>query len=87
MENRLVAETTQTLVTMHNLDLLADYDVAKHGEEGEHRGHRRLAVDHEERDVVDLETIGEVAHAGAALVGMGYDDDLVAAVYEFLYLY
>ena len=86
MQNRLVAETTQTLVAMHNLNLLANYNVAKHGEEGEHRRHGRLAVDYEEGDVVDLEAIGKVTHAGAAFVGMGDYDDLVAAVYKFLYV-
>ena len=71
-------------MAMYNLDLLADYNVAEHGEKGEYRGHGRLAVDHEEGDVVDLEAIGEVAHAGAALVSMSDDYDLVTAVYEFL---
>lgn len=33
--------------------------------------------------MIDLETIGEVADAGSALIGMGDDYNLVAAVYEF----
>lgn len=79
-----MAETAQTLMPMDNLDPLADDNVSKDGEEGEHRGHRRLAVYHEERHMVDLEAVCEVADAGAAFVGMRDDYDLVAAVYEFL---
>ncbi len=33
--------------------------------------------------MVDFETVGEVAHAGSAGVGVGDDDDFVAAVDEF----
>ena len=36
--------------------------------------------------MVDFEAVGEVAYAGAAFIGMGNDDDLVAAVDEFLLL-
>ena len=32
--------------------------------------------------MVDLETVGEIADAGSASIGMGDDDDLVAAVDE-----
>jgi hypothetical protein len=34
--------------------------------------------------MVDLEAVGEVAHAGPAFVGVGDDDDLVSAVYKLL---
>lgn len=33
--------------------------------------------------MIDLETIGEVADAGSALIGMSDDYDLVATIYEF----
>ncbi len=52
------------------------------GEEGEDGGEGGLAVDDEEGDVVDLEAVGEVADAFAIVMGVGDDDDLVAAVYE-----
>lgn len=32
--------------------------------------------------MVDLEAVGEIANASSALVGMGYDDDLVTPVNE-----
>lgn len=83
MQNRLMAETAQTGVAMHDLDLLADDNVAEDGEEGEDGGHGRFPVDDEERDMVDLESVGEVADPGAALVRMGDDDNLVAAIDEF----
>jgi hypothetical protein len=71
-------------MAMHNVDLLADHDVPKYGEEGENSREGGLAVDDEERDVVDLEAIGEVADARPAGVCVGYYHDFVAAVDEFL---
>ena len=84
MKNGLVAQVAKTSMAVDNLDLFADDDVAEDGEEGKDGGKRRFAVDDEERDVVDLETIGQVSDACAAGVCVGYDDDFVAAVYEFL---
>ena len=71
-------------MTMNNLNLFANDDIAEYGEEREERRHRGLAVDDEEGDMVDFEAVGEVAYAGAAFIGVGYDDDFVAAVDEFL---
>lgn len=84
MEDSLLAETAQTRMAVDNLDLLADDDVAEYREEGEDSRHRRFAVNDEERDVVDLQSIGEVAHPGSSLVRMGDDDDFMAAVDELL---
>lgn len=72
-------------MTMDNLNLFANDDIAEYGEEREERRHRGLAVDDEERDMVDFETVGEVAYASAAFVGVRYDDDFMAAVDEFLF--
>ncbi|KAF3395177.1 hypothetical protein DPV78_009150 [Talaromyces pinophilus] len=69
---------------MNDLNLFANDDIAEYGEEREERRHRGLAVDDEEGDMVDFEAVGEVAYAGAAFVGVGDDDDFVAAVDEFL---
>jgi hypothetical protein len=73
-------------MTVNNLDLFANNDIAEYGEEREECRHRGLAVDDEKRDMVDFEAVGEVAYAGAAFVGMGDDDNFVAAVDEFLLL-
>lgn len=72
-------------MTVDNLNLFANNDVAEYGEEREERWHRGLAVDDEERNMVDFETVSEVAYPGAAFVSVGYDDDFVAAVDEFLW--
>jgi hypothetical protein len=84
MQNRLKTETAQTGVAVHDLNLLPDDNVAENREKGKHGREGRLPVDDEEGDMVDFESIGEVADSGAAFVGMSDDDDFMAAVDEFL---
>lgn len=84
MQNRLVAKIAQTPMSMHDINLLPQNDIAEDWKERKDGGHGRLAVDDEERDVVDFEAIGEVAHTGAVLVGVGNDNYSVASVDEFL---
>lgn len=69
---------------MHDLDLFSNDDIAEHGEKGKECRHCRLAVDNEKRDMVYFEAVCEVSHPRPAFVGMGDDNDLVAAVDEFL---
>lgn len=69
---------------MDNLDLFANDNVPKDREEWEYRGHSRLAVYNEERNMVDFEAIGKVSDSGAAFVGMCDNDDFVTSVNEFL---
>lgn len=84
MKNRLMAETTQAGVSMDDLDLFANDNIPEDRKERENRGHSRLAVYNEERDMVDLEAIGKVSDSGAAFVCMGDNDHFVASVNEFL---
>jgi hypothetical protein len=79
-----MAETAQTGMTMNNLDVLANDDISKDGEEGKDGGEGGLAVDDKERDVVDLEAVGEVADSGAAFVCVSDDDHFVSTIDEFL---
>jgi hypothetical protein len=69
---------------MHDLNLFSNDDVAEYGEKGKEGRHCGFAVNDEERNMVDLKAICEVSHAGPAFVGMSDDNDLVAAVDEFL---
>lgn len=71
-------------MAMDNLNLLADDNVTENGKEGEDSREGGLAVDDKEGNVVDLEAIGQVAHTSAAFILMGDDNDLVAAINEFL---
>lgn len=82
VQDGLVAEVAQAGVAVDDLDALADADVAEEREEGEDGREGGLAVDDEEGHVVDLEAVGQVAHALAVVVGVRDDDDLVAAVDE-----
>jgi len=69
-------------MSMHDLDLLSNYDVAKDGEEGEQARKCRGAVDDQKRDMVDLQAICEISDASPSLVGMGYDNNLMPSVDE-----
>jgi hypothetical protein len=84
MEYSLVAQTTKTSMAMDDLDSFAYHDVAEHGKEGEDGGERSLAVDDEEWDVVDFETVGEVPHACSTGIGMCDNNYFVAAIDKFL---
>lgn len=76
-----MAKAAQTLMSMHNFNLFAYYDVTKDREEGEDRGHSRFAVNDEEGDMVDFESIGEISNSGSALVGMSDNNDFMASIY------
>lgn len=80
VQNGFMAEATQTGMSMDNLDLFSQDDVAENWKERENGGKGRFTVDNQERDMIDLETIGKVAYSRTTFVGMGDDDDLMAAV-------
>jgi hypothetical protein len=84
MQYRLMAQTTQTSMSVYNPNALAYDNVAEDGEEGEDGGEGCFAVDDPKGDVVDFEAVGQVAYAFAAGVSVCDDDDFVAAVDEFL---
>lgn len=84
VEDGLVAQTAETGMAVDYLYVLPDDDVPEGREEGEDGGEGGLAVDDEEGDVIDLESVGQIAYTGSALVGVCDDDDFVAAVYELL---
>lgn len=84
VQRGLPAHAAQGGVAVDDVDVLADDDVAEDWEEGEDGGQGGGAVDDPEGHVVDLEAVGQVAHALAVFVGVRDDDDLVAAVDEAL---
>lgn len=67
-------------MSMHNLYLLSDDNVAKDWEEREDGWEGRCAVDDEEGNVVDFEAIGEISHARPSFVCMRNDYHIMAAV-------
>lgn len=86
MEDGLMAQATKTGMSVYNLDALADYNIAKDGEEGEDGGEGCLAIDDPEGDVVDLEAIGQVSHAFPAGIGMCDDNNFMSPIDEFLHV-
>lgn len=82
MQDGLVAQVAEAAVAVDDVDLLADDNVAEHGEEGEDGGEGRGAVDDEKWHIVHLDAVGQVAHALAVGVFVRDDDDFVAAIDE-----
>lgn len=70
-------------MSVDDLDFFSDDDVSEDEKKGEDGWEGGFSIDDEEGDMVYFEPIGEVADPGAALVGVGYDHDFVAAVDEF----
>jgi hypothetical protein len=71
-------------MSMDYLDALTYYNISENGEEGENGGECGLAIDDEKGDVVDLEAVCKVPYTSSTGIGMGDDNDLVAAINEFL---
>jgi hypothetical protein len=84
MKNSFSAKAAETGMAMDNVNLLADDDIAEYGEEGEHGRKRRFAVNDEEGNVIDLQSIGEVTDPSASFVCVGNYDDFVSPINEFL---
>jgi hypothetical protein len=79
-----MTQVAETRMAMHDLNLLSNYDVPEHWKEREHRRKGGFAVYDEERYVVDFETICKVSDARSAGVCVGYDNNFVASINEFL---
>jgi hypothetical protein len=83
MQYGLVAQATKTGMSVYDLDALANYNIAKDGEEREDGREGGLAVDDPEGNVVDLEAVGQVSYARSASIGVCDDYDFVPAIDEF----
>lgn len=84
MKNSLSTEATQTSMAMNYVNLLPDDDVAEYGEKREDGRECRFAVDDEEWNMVDLQSIGEVSDSSASFVCMGNNYDFVSPIDKFL---
>lgn len=82
MQNRLMTQAAQTSMAMHNLNPFSDDNIPEHREEREDGRKGGLAVDDEEGDMIDFETVCEVAHTCATLVRVCNDNDFVSAIDE-----
>ena len=79
-----MAEAAQAGMAMYNFDLFSYYNIPKYRKEGKDRRHSRFSVDDEERNMIDLEAIGEVVNSRASLICMSDNDDFVSPVNELL---
>ena len=69
-------------MSMYNLDLLPNDDIAQDGKCREDSWKCRFSIHDQERDMIDLESIGEIVNTCPALVDVCDDHDFVASVYE-----
>jgi hypothetical protein len=86
MQYGLVTQATETSVPVYYLDSFTNSNVAEDGEEGEDGRECRLAIDNEERDVVDFKAVCEVPYTCPASIGVSDDNHLVAPINKFLEL-
>ena len=75
-----MAQATETRVPMNDLNLLPNDYIAKDWKEGKHSRKGRLAVHHEKRYMVDLQSIGKIAHSSTSFISMSDYNDLVTSV-------
>ena len=80
MQNGLMAHAAQTSVPMHYFDLFSDDDITEYWEEGKDSRKGCLPVDDQKGDMVDFESVGQIANPGTSFVGVRYDDNFMAAV-------
>ncbi len=84
MQDGLMAEAAQALMSVNDLDLFPNYNIPKDREEREDRWHRCLAIDDQKRHMINFKAIRQVSDARAALISMGYNDNFMAPVDKFL---
>jgi hypothetical protein len=84
MKDGLMTKTAQTCVSMNNLNLLSNHNVAEDWKERENCWESSLSVDDEKRYMVDFEAVRQIADTCSAFVGVRDDNDFVAAIDEFL---
>ena len=68
---------------MHDFNLLSQNNIPKDRKEGKDSRESSFSIDNKERYMIDLEAIGEISNTGAPLIGVGDDDDFMAAIDEF----
>jgi len=77
-----MTQATQTGMPMYYLNLFSYDNIPEHREERKDRRKGCFAIDDEKGNMVDFETIGEVAYTCATLVRVCNYYDLVSAIYE-----
>lgn len=77
-----MAQTTQTGVSMDDLDLFSYDNVSKDREKRKHSRHRGFSMNNKERHMVNFESICQVSNTLSTFICMRDDDDFMAPVYE-----
>lgn len=83
VHNSLMTEAAETAMSMYDLDLLADENIAKDWEAGEHSRHGCFPEYDQERDMVYFEPIRKIANASPTFVRVRDNDGLMSAVDQF----
>lgn len=69
-------------MSMDDLDLLPNDNVAEDWEEREHCWEGRVSVDDQEGDMIDFEAVCQVMNAGSTFGGMSDDNHFVTSIYQ-----
>ena len=67
---------------VHYLNLLSDHYISQYRKGREDRWKGGLSVDNKERNMIDLQAVGQVANAGPTFICMGDDDHFMPAIDE-----
>jgi hypothetical protein len=82
MNDCLVAKVAQTPVAVYNFNLFANDYVSKNWEKGKDGRKGGGEVDYKKWDVIDFESVCEIADASTSLVCVGDDDYFVTSIDE-----
>ena len=70
-------------MSMYNLNLFSNNNVAEDGKEREDSWQRRFSIYNKKRNVVDFETICEISDTGSTLICVSNDDYFMASINKF----
>jgi len=82
MQDGFMAETAETRMAMNYLNLLANDNVSKYGEEREDCWEGCFSVDDQERNVVDFEAVCEIPNSSSSFICVSDDNNFVSAINE-----
>jgi hypothetical protein len=86
MQDSLMAQTAETGMTVHYLDLLSNHYIAEDRKEREDCRKGGLSIDDQKGHMVDFKAICQVSNTCSSFVCVCDDNDFVATINQFLCL-
>lgn len=82
-----MTQIAKTCMSVYYFDLLSYDDVSKYREEREYGWECRFAINDEEGDMVDLQSVREIADTSTSSIRMRDYNNFVASIDQFLRIY